>query len=242
MIIKRLLIALLFAGNLSCHSTQKTLQQPEGTYTNVKIIGAMRNVMWKGELGSNIELDTITNKKGLYGLGPMSYLRGEILINDGKAYVSKVSSSNSMSVEKTFKASAPFFVYANVMEWREIDLPTNIKTLQDLEALIDEQSKNQKRPFAFKLSGQITKAVIHIQNLPPGTKVSSPTDAHQGQANYPLQNEKVNIVGFFSTEHKGIFTHHDSFMHLHLITEDESKMGHLDEVELGKMKLYLPAK
>ena len=202
----------------------------------------MRNVMWKGELGSNIELDTINNKKGLYGLGPMSYLRGEILINDGKAYVSKVSSSNSMSVEKTFKASAPFFVYANVMEWREIDLPTNIKTLQDLEALIDEQSKNQKRLFAFKLSGQITKAVIHIQNLPLGTKVSSPTDAHQGQTNYPLQNEKVNIVGFFSTEHKGIFTHHDSFMHLHLITEDESKMGHLDEVELGKMKLYLSAK
>ncbi len=241
MIINRLLIALLFAGSLSCHSTQKTLQ-PEGTYANVKIIGAMRNVMWKGELGSNIELDTINNKKGLYGLGPMSYLRGEILINDGKAYVSKVSSSNSMSVEKTFKASAPFFVYANVMEWREIDLPTNIKTLQDLEALIDEQSKNQKRPFAFKLSGQITKAVIHIQNLPLGTKVSSPTDAHQGQTNYPLQNEKVNIVGFFSTEHKGIFTHHDSFMHLHLITEDESKMGHLDEVELGKMKLYLSAK
>lgn len=236
-----LLIALLIAGNISCNSTQKTIQSPD-TYADVKIVGAMRNVMWKGELGASIELDTIVNKKNLYGLGPMSYLSGEILIKDGKAYVSKVTSSSSMSVEKTFKASAPFFVYANVEDWREIDLPTNIKTLPELELFIDEQSKNQKRPFAFKLKGQIYKAVIHVQNLPPGTKVSSPTEAHQGQTNYPLQNKKVDIVGFFSTEHKAVFTHHDTFMHLHLITEDESKMGHLDEVEMERMKLYLPVK
>jgi acetolactate decarboxylase len=29
---------------------------------------------------------------------------------------------------------------------------------------------------------------------------------------------------------------------MHLITKDESKMGHLDELEIGQMKLYLPKK
>jgi acetolactate decarboxylase len=29
---------------------------------------------------------------------------------------------------------------------------------------------------------------------------------------------------------------------MHLITKDESKMGHLDELEIKKMKLYLPKK
>ena len=78
--------------------------------------------------------------------------------------------------------------------------------------------------------------------MPEGTKVSSPDEAHQGQTNYNIANENAEIIGFFSTEHKGVFTHHDSFLHMHLITKDESKMGHLDELEIGEMKLYLPKK
>ena len=67
---------------------------------------------------------------------------------------------------------------------------------------------------------------------------------HQGQTNYMLENSEVEIVGFFSTEHKGIFTHHDSNVHMHLITTDRKKMGHLDKVFFGNgsMKLYLPKK
>jgi acetolactate decarboxylase len=71
--------------------------------------------------------------------------------------------------------------------------------------------------------------------------VSSPAEAHQGQVNYSVNDEQVEIIGFFSTEHKTIFTHHDTFLHMHLITADRQQMGHLDEVLLGKgMKLYLP--
>ena len=94
------------------------------------------------------------------------------------------------------------------------------------------------------MKGQIDSAKIHILNLPKGTKVSSPEEAHQGQINYAIGNSEVEIVGFFSTEHKGIFTHHDSNVHMHLITTDRRKMGHLDKVLFGSgdIKLYLPKK
>lgn len=239
MIIKKVTIQLLAIGILSCNSNTKESKSEE-TYSDVIIVGAMKNVMWEGELGNTINLDTISNKKGLYGLGPESYLTGELLINDGKGYVSKVTSDSTMVIKKGLDVSAPFFVYANVNEWEEIELPSNIKTIQDLEKLIDEKTIENKRPFAFKLIGHVSKAIIHIQNLPKGTKVSSPDEAHEGQTNYILKNEESEIIGFFSTEHKGIFTHHDSYIHLHLITKDESKMGHLDELEIGSMKLYLP--
>ena len=193
-------------------------------------------------MGDNINLDSISSKKGLYGLGPLTHLTGELLINDGKSYLSKVVSDSTMNVEKSFDVSAPFFVYANVTEWTEIDLPSNIKSIPDLEQFIDEKTSEYKRPFAFKLKGEVLNAIIHIQNLPIGTKVSSPKEAHQGQVDYELNNEEAEIVGFFSTEHQGVFTHHDSFVHMHLITKDESKMGHLDEVEFGRMKLFLPKK
>lgn len=235
--INHIALVLLAIGLISCNPKQQ--DEIEG-HPDLKIVGAMSSVMWNGELSSSINLDTISLKSGLYGLGPESYLRGELMINNGISYVSKVTSDSTMSVEKTFETSAPFFVYGNVMEWDEIELPTNIKKIQDLEQLIDDKTTESKRPFAFKLIGQIASAIIHIQNLPEGTKVSSPQEAHQGQINYQLNDESVEIVGFFSTEHKGVFTHHDSFLHMHLITTDESKMGHLDELEIENMMLYLP--
>nr|WP_296315151.1 acetolactate decarboxylase [Winogradskyella sp. UBA3174] len=112
--------------------------------------------------------------------------------------------------------------------------------MKEVENYINDKTTTAKRPFVFKLIGNATKATIHVQNLPIGTKISSPEEAHQGQANYNLTNEDVEIIGFFSTEHKSVFTHQNSFLHMHLITKDTSKMGHLDTIELNNMKLYLP--
>lgn len=160
---------------MSCSSMQKEKSTEKiEVYPDIKIVGAMKNVMWKGELGSKIDLDTISDKKGLYGLGPASYLSGELLINNGRSYLSKVNTDTTMTIQNTFKTSAPFFVYGNVTEWNEIDLPSDIISIQDLEKFIEDKTTEFKRPFAFKLIGQVSRAIIHIQNLPEGTKVSLP--------------------------------------------------------------------
>lgn len=241
---KNTLLGFLVLSILSCTSKTKETKEtaaPE-TYADITVVGAMKNVMWKGELGATIHLDTISTKKGLYGLGPERFLTGELLINNGKSYVSRVTSDSTMMVEKTFAISAPFFVYATVQEWDTIPLSNTIKTMKDVETFIDSKTTDYKRPFAFTLDGNVTRAKLHVQNLPEGARVSSPDEAHQGQVNYILENEAVDIIGFFSTAHKGVFTHHDSFVHMHIITKDERMMGHLDAVDIEKMVLYLPRK
>ncbi len=220
----------------SCNSSKK---KEKPTHQEIHIVSAMKEVMWKGELQGKINLDTISNKKGLYGLGPISYLSGEILINDGRVYTSKVTSDSTMQVLKTSKVEAPFFVYGNVTHWKEVELPPEIINLQTLESFIDKTMKARETPFVFKLKGEVNSASIHIQNLPEGKKVSSPKEAHQGQVTYHLENEEVEIIGFFSRKHQGIFTHHDSFTHMHLITSDEKKMGHLDAAQFNQLKLYI---
>jgi len=244
MIKKTLAIGLTVITLISCNSTEKKSETKIENQSIVQVAGAMKNVMWKGELAGTINLDTIKDKNGLYGLGPVEYLTGELLIIDGKSYVSTVTSDSTMEVNENYKVKAPFLVYANQTDWNIEDLPSEIKTIKELEEFIDKKTLNYKRPFVFKLIGQVDSAKIHIQNLPKGTKVSSPEEAHQGQKNYLLENSKVEIVGFFSTEHKGIFTHHDSNIHMHLITTDRNKMGHLDKVFFGNgsIKLYLPKK
>jgi acetolactate decarboxylase len=214
----------------------------QGIANEVTIVGEMRNVMWKGQLYGTINLDTISYKTNLYGLGPVEYLQGEILIIDGKAYQSTVVSDSVMKVEETFAIKAPFFGYATITEWVEQTLPDSIQTIQQLEQFLNSISESSQRPFMFKLSGIIDQATIHIVNLPKGSKVSSPDEAHNGQVNYHLKDEQVEVVGFFSTDHQAIFTHHDTYLHMHLITSDLQKMGHLDEVlfRKGEIKLYIP--
>lgn len=228
---------------LGCRSTSsENIISNQETYPDVMIVGAMKNVMWKGELGSRIALDTIANKTALYGLGPVSYLTGELLINNGKAYVSSVTADTTMRVAQTFKTTAPFFVYGRVTQWKKIEIPANVKTVEDLEQFIDAKTTTSKRPFVFKVNGKVTNAVIHVQNLPKGTQVTSPDAAHRGQVDYRITNKEVEIIGFFSKVHQGIFTHHDSFLHMHLITKDGGKMGHVDKLDIGTMKLFLPVK
>jgi acetolactate decarboxylase len=212
------------------------------TSSEVKVVGEMRNVMWKGELHANINLDTIRNKESLYGLGPVEYLTGEILILDGKSYKSVVTSDSTMKVEETFDIQAPFFGYANISRWTERTLPDSVQTIPQLESYLDKETENYPRPFMFRLRGTVEGATIHIVNLPKDSKVSSPDEAHQGQKNYELENELSDILGFFSTKHQAIFTHHDTFLHMHLITNDKQKMGHVDQLSFqnGSVKLYLP--
>lgn len=202
-------------------------------------IGAMRQVMMMGKLEGTIQLDTISNKTDLFGLGPIEYLKGEILILDGHAYTSTILADSSLSVSETYHQRAPFFVYTRVSNWKEVSLPDSIKTLKQIDDYLYQQSDPNSNPFAFRLIGKVNEARIHVVNLPTGMSITSPTDAHIGEMKYQLKNENVEIIGFFSRKHKTIFTHHDSFIHAHLITTNKKMMGHLDDVQLSnEIKFY----
>jgi acetolactate decarboxylase len=229
-----------------CGMSLRKVNQPAVAVTkksNVKVTGAMMNVMHQGELYGTINLDTISNKEHLYGLGPVEYLKGELLIIDGKSYKSTAAANGSIKMEETFKAKAPFFVYANVDKWKEVSLPDSVQTIPQLENFLDQSTKNHSGPFAFRLTATLDKGELHIVNLPAGTAVHSSEDAHQHQLSLKLKKQSAELVGFFSTEHKGVFTHHDSFVHIHLITTDRKKMGHLENmmIKKGTAKLYIPA-
>ena len=225
---------------INCQSNPK--KEIQKSSHSVHVIGALKNVMQNGELQARIHLDTLADRKGLYGLGPEAYLSGELLLIDGISYVSRVQPDSSIGVDKSFNVSAPFFVYTYVDNWAAVDLPSEVTSISELEEHLLQVNSESESTFAFMLSGKARRAVFHIQNLPEGTLVNSPQEAHQGQVNYELIDEDVAILGFFSTAHQGVFTHRDSYVHMHLITKDAGKMGHLDELEIERMKLFFPVK
>lgn len=229
------LVFSLFIGSMlvSCHTTN-----PENGI--VKVTGAIKNVMKKGDVSNHIQLDTL-HTEHLYGLGPYNELQGEILVNNGTVYVSKTTTdSTTMTVEKMPAAAAPFLVYTNVDTWQSSELPKQINSLSQLDFYLGVQYKKLQKPFPFKLIGTIDSATVHVQNLTPGSVVRSKKDAHKGQIKYDLPAQKATIIGFYSKEHQTIFTHHNAFTHMHLITEDLQFMGHLDAVDISEMTLFIP--
>ncbi len=222
---------------LACWCT--SAQQNKST---VHIVGAMKEVMWKNQLSGKIDLDTLSDTSALVGLGPVEYLQGELTIIDGKSYRSSVDTNGVMVVQETYQVKAPFFGYANLSKTKAITIPAWVHTLYDVELFIDSLSRDMQRPFMFKIAGSVDTAHFHIMNLPSNTVVQSPEDAHRTQVNYIMINENVDIVGFFSTEHQTILTHHDTFLHLHIITENRRQMGHVDQLQLkpGTATLYIP--
>jgi len=202
----------------------------------------MKDVKWKGELSAKAYIDTLQKFSHLYGMGPLAYLRGEILILDGTTYVSRVLPDSGMQVEKAPHVTAPFFGYSYIAAWREVSLPDSVSTIPALESWIGQSVFCNGQPFMFRLKGVFREALIHIVNLPEGSAVRSPEDAHRGRVEYPLTQIPAEILGFYSTRHRGVFTHHDSYLHMHLITDDLKKMGHVDQLTFNPadVKLYLP--
>jgi acetolactate decarboxylase len=149
-----------------------------------------------------------------------------------------------MQVTETMNLRAPFFGYATIDSWTEYPLPHSVQTIAQLEAFLEQTTTNYPRPYFFKLTAVADTAVVHLVNLPRGTRVSSPEEAHKGQRNFDITNTEVLLLGFFSTEHKTIFTHHDTYVHLHLLTADKRSMGHLEQLRIrkGTAKLFLPSR
>jgi acetolactate decarboxylase len=189
----------------------------------------MRDVMWKGDLTGKISTDSL-NHPNAFGLGPIEYLKGEVLLIEGQTFISKVIDSIAHQVTQVNSIKAPFFVYSKESDLNSISVAPSELSLQSTEELIDSLYLDYDKPLLVRIDGVFQDLTIHSVDLPEGNSVSSPEEAHKGLTKYHYQSLNGSIVGFFSRKHKAIFTHHDSYFHAHFISEDRSVMGHVDSV------------
>ena len=210
----------------------------------MKWVGEMRKVMRDGDLSGNVKLDALAKWPHLYALGPLEGLRGEVTIFDGKSSVATVAGGKA-SVSEKFEGKACFLVYAQVPEWREIELPAKgLAKAADLEAHIQVAARKAEidtdKPFPFLLRGKVAKATLHIVNKTDDGPFT-PKDHDRIKVPFEVEDREVEILGFYSEKHAGVFTHHDSNVHMHLKTADGKLSGHVDSVSPGEgMRLLAP--
>lgn len=211
--------------------------QPKNS-SSIKVVGQMKEVMWKGALKGKIATDSLKQKKA-YGLGPVEFLKGEVILFEGQTYVSKVIDSVSHQVIQVPSVSAPFFVYSTASDLKAVAFPLENYTLKEIEAHIDSVYKNYDQPLLIRIDGRFNKVKLHSVNLPDGQKVSSPDEAHQGLTQYDFNYINGSLIGFFSRHHKAVFTHHDTFFHAHFIANNRQVLGHIDEIYFNSSSVNL---
>jgi len=223
----------------------------------VEYIGAQKQIFATGKAEPVIHLSELADRKNLFAIGPVEGLDGEITIFDSKANVSQVR-GDDYQVDHSFNHGAIFLVWSEQEKWsREIAVPETVQSYPDLQNFVREQAKsagvNTDKPFPFRLSGTPRTVNWHINvNRSEGQAISKAIFA-KSKAAYLLKNEPVEIIGFYSETHPGVFISQyapaippdsgkKNAIHMHLIAKDGKATGHIDDLSLrGTMVLRLPA-
>lgn len=218
----------------------------QGQNNVVSVIGASKNI-GAGHSEATLFLDSIKEKRHLYGLGPIEYVKGEIVILNGKAYSIRVDSTGQKTAVSTgFDIKATFLVSANVKKWKKIPLSQGFSTTKQFQTALAkiafEQGIDTSKAFPFRLAGTLKNAPCHVMNMTKETGYNSEDLAKSKLKFSVLPDEKIEIIGFYSTKHQGVFTPNSAFVHLHFLSKNKDKGGHIDEFisDPNSLILFLP--
>lgn len=218
--------------------------QPKHDSTEVKYAGALHDIM-SGKIGAVAQLDTLKRSENLMALGAVANLQGEIQIFEGRALVSSVG-NNGIQIVEGFEQQAALLVYAEVADWIEVRIPESVGDLSSLEEFILTQAQeygiNAENPFPFRLQGIVAGLDWHVINWDKNDNDHSHNKHKEAGVRGELKDQWVEVIGFVSNHHQGIFTHRNSTLHMHFRVEDNSLAGHVDALELdrGEIRLLLP--
>lgn len=214
------------------------------TTWKVKTAGAMREMFETGDIDGKTDVSKITTQTNLYAVGPLENLSGEIMIWNGESWTSFIK-DNHVVVERNPKAKAVFFVWSNVEKWTEISIPNSVKTYNELEKFIAESAVknnlNSSEALPFRLSGKFETVDWHINDYKSDGGELTREKHDKLKFKSKSENANLEMIGFYSPKHQGIFTHHTRTSHIHVTDEKRTFIGHVDDLKLnGAIKLFLP--
>ena len=197
--------------------------------STIKVAGKLRDIMHNNNVSAKIYPDSIDNEN-LYGIGALAGLQGEITIVNGKTYASEFI-DDTIKTTHSWNNGAVLLVYTNIENWTDGIELQNLTSGSELADFIGKEISENK-PIAFLLKGKPKTVVYHI--ITPDEE-----DHHSPTHTFTSSGMEVTVVGFYSEDHKGIFTHRDQNVHMHIIDEN-GHTGHVDMLDPGNMILYIP--
>ena len=213
--------------------------------------GNFRHMMRTGETGGAIALDTLTVPSA-WGVGATAGLRGEVVMLDGAVLVSRGDDPEARLTRPMAGEEAVILAFGTVADWRSFEIPHDMAP-ERLTHFIEMQAQSigldPEGGFPIRVQGSFPQLVWHV--------VTGEAPAHGtlgghggGHANklpamhaYEEPGASGEIVGVYTGEAlEGVASHPGEKLHLHFVSGDGARSGHVDEITIpaGAM-LLLPA-
>lgn len=210
----------------------------------VKAISAMKKVMLGEDLSAHVQWDSL-KRENLYALAPLGRIQGEVTILNGVLYASTVDKTGKIVQESDWQIQSPFAVYANVPQWVTLDVDESIQSEVDLQQLIEKIAQevgiDLNKPFPFRLISDFQSVSFHIISKPVDEVEHNHNLHDKAKKHFTLEHTSGELLGFYSKNHEGVFTHKGSFVHTHFIDKKRENTGHLENLILRTpFKILLP--
>lgn len=204
--------------------------------------GAMRNVHQGLDFSGKIELAPLAALPHVFAVGPLEGLQGEVTIWDGKPLISTIV-NQQLQVDNNLSGKACFLVYGQARAWKKLKITSSLG-LAEIDDLVKREATkigiNTEQPFPFLIKGTAEDARYHVLNRTEST-LTGPALHEQAKVRFTITHSPVQLLGFYSEHHQGVFTQHSSFVHVHLKTQDDKTAGHLEDIHLQPgARLQLP--
>lgn len=225
-------------GTLLIASVACGKPSPSEAATEVRHFGALRQIMHEGQTGAAVRVAEVVPGPHAFALGALSELRGEITVLDDVVWTAYPGHDGAPEVRTgATDEAAALLVVAAVPRWREVPVTADI-TADDLDAEIERLATaagiDTSAPFPVRFSGPLVDLRWHIVD---GRKLQ-PGSSHAEHARTAVSGVEASVdgelLGFFSKTHAGVFTHHGSNTHFHIVLPDRPLTGHVDGVAIGR--------
>ena len=210
--------------------------------------GAMSKIRQEKRVDADILVDTI-RAEHLYAIGPVENLRGEILVWNNIAYVAALTEDKKPYVRKDVKnLKAIFLVYADVKEWDTLLIDKKqAGSITELQSTITNiaflHGLDTSSAFPFQVFGKAKQGYGHIMFKDSSVKQITPDELQKATFINTFTDQYIQMLGFYSQHHQTIFTHHNSYLHIHYRLRNKYQAGHLEQIQLDpdqQFRILLP--
>ena len=229
-----------------------------------KHYGNFKHMMHSGETKGQVLLSELPVAAGVWGVGALAGLKGEIIQIDGKLLVSLGTDPKGSVQPPKANDSAVLWASAKVTDWDSVKVPTDMTQAQ-FETFVTQQATSRKldltQPFIFRVTGNYAHLIWHVvtgERAPGdapqknGHGASAASGGHTGHGGHANSQSGMKLfrsplaagqlVGVYSGDKlEGVITHPGEKFHLHYIDNDLKVSGHVDQytVKAGSV-LLLP--
>ncbi len=220
----------------------------------VEYYGKQAAIVASGKTEGVLPIAEMSGSNATYGVGACGDLDGEITVFESKPYVTRVR-GDGFIMDNGRHGTAIFGAWTKNTQWRDESVSADVKTYYDLQRFVKARATaagidTGAVAFPFLVTGKAAELRWHINVDRTGGKPITRELFRESKANYVTKNEEVNIIGFYSEKHHGVFigTYAPAVkdkgvknaMHIHLISKDGKSAGHIDELTFeGGMILRL---